>query len=77
LTDRRGTPIYSSWPNQGENWFARIQRDVITRGTFTSTKDLDKKLMRYTLPVQQARRSVEMEVCRPRPPDLVRFIRFN
>jgi len=41
------TPTYSSWLNQVENWFARIQRDVITRGIFTSTKDLDKKLMRY------------------------------
>ena len=41
------TPTYSSWLNQVENWFARIQRDVITRGVFTSTKDLDKKIMRY------------------------------
>ena len=41
------TPTYSSWLNQVENWFARIQRDVITRGVFTSIKDLDKKLMRY------------------------------
>lgn len=41
------TPTYSSWLNQVENWFARIQRDVITRGVFTSTKDLDKTLMRY------------------------------
>ncbi|WP_200828877.1 transposase, partial [Caballeronia choica] len=41
------TPTYSSWLNQVENWFARIQRDVITRSVFTSTKDLDKKLMRY------------------------------
>jgi len=41
------TPTYSSWLNQVENWFARIQRDVITRGVFTSVKDLDKKLMRY------------------------------
>lgn len=41
------TPTYSSWLNQVENWFARIQRDVISRGVFTSTKDLDKKLMRY------------------------------
>ena len=41
------TPTYSSWLNQVENWFARIQRDVIARGVFTSTKDLDKKLMRY------------------------------
>jgi len=41
------TPTYSSCLNQVENWFARIQRDVITRGVFTRTKDLDKKLMRY------------------------------
>ena len=41
------TPTYSSWLNQVENWFSRIQRDVISRGIFTSVKDLDKKLMRY------------------------------
>lgn len=41
------TPTYSSWLNQIENWFGRIQRDVIERGVFTSTKDLDKKLMKY------------------------------
>lgn len=41
------TPTYSSWLNQVENWFARIQRDIITRGVFTSVKDLDKKLMHY------------------------------
>lgn len=41
------TPTYSSWLNQVENWFSRIQRNVISRGIFTSVKDLDKKLMRY------------------------------
>ncbi len=41
------TPTYSSWLNQVENGFTRIQRDVITRGIFNSIKDLDKKLMRY------------------------------
>ncbi len=41
------TPTYSSWLNQVENWFSRIQRDVIARGIFTSVKDLHKKLMRY------------------------------
>ncbi|MGF6837816.1 transposase [Paraburkholderia youngii] len=40
-------PTYSSWLNQVENSFARIQRDVITRGIFASTKDRDRKLMRY------------------------------
>jgi hypothetical protein len=30
-----------------EIWFARIERDVIARGVFTSVKDLSRKLMRY------------------------------
>ena len=41
------TPTYSSWLNQVENWFSKIQRDVISRGVFTSVKDLNRKLMRY------------------------------
>ncbi len=41
------TPTYSSWLNQIENWFAKIERDVIARGVFTSVKDLARKLMRY------------------------------
>jgi len=41
------TPTYSSWLNQVELWFAKIERDVIARGVFTSVKDLAKKLMRY------------------------------
>lgn len=41
------TPTYSSWLNQVEIWFARIERDVIARGVFTSVKDLSRKLMRY------------------------------
>src|ERR1700693_3253077 len=41
------TPTYSSWLNQVELWFAKIQRDVIRRGVFTSFADLGKKLRRY------------------------------
>jgi transposase len=41
------TPTYSSWLNQVEIWFARIERDVIARGVFTSVNDLARKLMRY------------------------------
>jgi len=33
------TPTYSSQLNQVENWFARIEREVIARGVFTSVKD--------------------------------------
>src|SRR5260370_12329686 len=41
------TPTYSSWLNQVEIWFSKIQRDVISRGIFTSTTDLSRKLIRY------------------------------
>ena len=40
------TPTYSSWLNQVEIWFARIEREVISRAVFTSVKDLARKLMR-------------------------------
>ena len=41
------TPTYSSWLNQVELLFAKIERDVIARGVFTSVADLKRKLMRY------------------------------
>ncbi len=41
------TPTYSSWLNQVELWFAKIERDVIARGVFTSVAGLKRKLMRY------------------------------
>jgi transposase len=41
------TPTYSNWLNQVEIWFSKIQRDVISRGVFTSVKDLARKLMGY------------------------------
>ena len=41
------TPTYSSWLNQVELWFSKIQRDVISRGIFTSVADLARKLRKY------------------------------
>ena len=41
------TPTYSSWLNQVELWFSKIERDLIHRGVFTSVKDLSKRIMRY------------------------------
>jgi transposase len=40
-------PTYSSWLNQIENWFSKVQRHVIARGVFESVADLRRKLMRY------------------------------
>jgi len=41
------TPTYSSWLNQVESWFSKLQRDVIDRGIFTSVNDLKRKILRY------------------------------
>ena len=41
------TPTYSSWLNQVELWFAKIERDVIRRGIFKSVKDLSRKIINY------------------------------
>jgi transposase len=41
------TPTYSSWLNQVELWFSKVQRDVIARGIFPSVADLARKLRRY------------------------------
>ena len=40
-------PTYSSWLNQVENCFAKIERHVFARGIFTSVKDLARKFMHY------------------------------
>ena len=41
------TPTYSSWLNQVELWFAKIERDLLARGIFTSLPDLARKIRRY------------------------------
>jgi transposase len=41
------TPTYSSWLNQVELWFAKIERDILARGIFTSVADLKRKILRY------------------------------
>ena len=41
------TPTYASWLNQVELWFGRIERELLTRGVFTSVKDLARQIRRY------------------------------
>jgi transposase len=41
------TPTYSSWLNQIEIWFSKIQRDPIARGIFESKADLAGQIRRY------------------------------
>src|SRR5689334_18049055 len=53
------TPTYSSWLNQVELWFAKIERDVIARGVFTSVADLKRKLMKYIRRYNEAARPIK------------------
>jgi transposase len=53
------TPTYASWLNQVQLWFAKIERDVITRGVFTSVPDLKRKLMRYIRQYNKAPKPVK------------------
>lgn len=53
------TPTYSSWLNQVEIWFSKIERDVIARGVFTSVPDLRRKLMTYIKRYNDAPRSIK------------------
>lgn len=41
------TPTYASWLNQVELWFAKLKRDLLGRGIFTSVSDLARKLRRF------------------------------
>jgi transposase len=59
------TPTYSSWLNQVEIWFSRIERDVIARGVFSSVPDLKRKLMRYIRRYNEAPKTVKWKYFDP------------
>lgn len=56
------TPAYSSWLNQVELWFGRIERRVITRGLCTSVSDLRIKTYALHPSLQQDAAGREMEI---------------
>lgn len=60
------TPTYSSWLNQVELWFSKIQRDVISRGVFTSTADLARKLRRYINAYSKAAKPIRWKYSNPK-----------
>jgi transposase len=59
------TPTYSSWLNQVELWFAKIERDIIARGIFTSVKDLKTKIMRYIRKYNEAPKPIKWSYSNP------------
>ena len=59
------TPTYSSWLNQVELWFSKLQRDVIARGIFTSTTDLARQLRRYINAYSKAPKPINWKYSNP------------
>ncbi|TAG96580.1 MAG: IS630 family transposase [Sphingobacteriales bacterium] len=41
------TPKHCSWINPIENWFAKLQRHIISNGNFCSVKELEEKVEAY------------------------------
>jgi transposase len=56
------TPTCSSWLNQVEIWFSKLQRDVIDRGIFGSVADLKRKILRYIRLLSEIRQTLSMEI---------------
>jgi hypothetical protein len=46
-------------------WFAKIERDVIARGVFTSVSDLRRKLMRYIRKYNETPKTVKWKYFDP------------
>ena len=60
------TPTYSSWLNQVELWFSKLQREVIARGIFTSVPDLARKLRRYINAYSKNAQPIQWRYSNPR-----------
>ena len=58
------TPTYSSWLNQVESWFSKLQRDVIDRGIFTSVADLKRKIAALHPALPEDRQTLSVEILR-------------
>ena len=60
------TSTYSSWLNQVEIWFAKIERHVIARGVFTSVSELRRKLLRYIRAYAKSARPIRWTYTHPK-----------
>lgn len=59
------TPTYASWLNQVELWFAKIERDLLARGIFTSIPDLARKIRRYIKRYNEAPKPIRWTYSNP------------
>jgi hypothetical protein len=51
-----------------EQWFGVLTRRLLRRGEFTSRDDLEAKITAFTIPVQQERTALQVELGRRRRP---------
>ena len=61
------TPTYSSWLNQVELWFAKIERDRLARGIFTSVADLAQRIRKYIRHYNKAAKPIRGSYRNPAP----------
>jgi hypothetical protein len=59
------TPTCASWLNQVELWFSKIESDVISRGIFSSTRDLSRGRFAATSIGKPRCQAVPVDLCRP------------
>ena len=57
--------MHSSWLDQVELWFAKIELDVIASGAFTSVTELTRKLMRNIRQYNKQTKSVKWKYFDP------------
>ena len=70
---RHFTPKHASWLNQIECWFSNLTRQLLARGSFTSTDDLAAKIDAYVAWYLQTDRPFRLVV----PPQVVGRILRN
>jgi len=59
------TPTYSSWLNQVELWFAKIERDLLARGIFTSVTNLAQRIRMYIRHYNKAAKPIRWSYSNP------------
>ena len=59
------TPTYSSWLNQVELWFSKIERDLLARGIFTSVPDLARRIRTYIRHYNKAPKPIRWSYSNP------------
>ena len=63
------TQTYSSWLNQVEIWFGKLQRDVIARGCLHFSRRLGPEAPKVCSRILQIGETLSVDLHRPKPPN--------